>query len=324
MKMGNKILSFLEFSSISESEMVVDIDQILSPEKKAEMLDQLQKMGITKDTPGEFKFVDDEGNEYMLSINPDGELILVEAMIEGFRKNLLAGIVCTMLAGGMISCQKEELYDLSKDSRFTLKPEVLNTLGKEYFDSPVQGKDKIYVIAGNQSGAGKGRERYLYHDYTSKIKNYGSKPFSAQEYPDSFATGANGIAPVEVINVVPFTSEIANKLEYYNKTGMPLDKLMNMYKNVVVVKVHEASYYDWSDVYNPREIKDPTYKTGYAIYLTNLSAVKPGEIYPTMMEVMFNIYNTPPNVIPYNSEIMSLNNYYSSKFSKLLKEEPKI
>ena len=287
-------------------------------------MNQLQKIGITKDTPGEFKFVDDEGKEYILSINPDGDLIVVEGITEGFRKNLLTGIVCTMLAGGMISCQKEELYDLSKDSRFTLKPEILNTLGKEYFDSPVQGKDKIYVIAGNQTGAGRGYERYLYHDYTSKVKTYGNKPFSAQEYPDSFATGANGIAPVEVINVVPFTSEIADKLESYNKTGMPLRKLMSDYKNVVVVKVHEASYYDWNDVYNPKEIKDPKYKTGYAIYLTNLGEVKPGEVYPTMMEVMFNIYNTPPNVIPYNSKVMALDNYYVSKFSKLLREEPKI
>jgi hypothetical protein len=156
------------------------------------------------------------------------------------------------------------------------------------------------------------------------VKPYGNKPFSAQEYPDSFATGANGIAPVEVINVVPFTSEIADKLESYNKTGMPLRKLMSDYKNVVVVKVHEASYYDWNDVYNPKEIKDPKYKTGYAIYLTNLGEVKPGEVYPTMMEVMFNIYNTPPNVIPYNSKVMALDNYYVSKFSKLLREEPKI
>jgi hypothetical protein len=105
---------------------------------------------------------------------------------------------------------------------------------------------------------------------------------------------------------------------------MPLRKLMSDYKNVVVVKVHEASYYDWNDVYNPKEIKDPKYKTGYAIYLTNLGEVKPGEVYPTMMEVMFNIYNTPPNVIPYNSKVMALDNYYVSKFSKLLREEPKI
>jgi hypothetical protein len=42
--MSNKILSFLEFSSITESEMMLDIDQILSPEKKAQLVNQLQKI----------------------------------------------------------------------------------------------------------------------------------------------------------------------------------------------------------------------------------------------------------------------------------------
>jgi hypothetical protein len=104
--MSNKILSFLEFSSITESEMMLDIDQILSPEKKAQLMDQLQKIGITKDTPGEFKFVDDEGIEHTLMLSPEGEIVIMESMEEGIKDIIKTGIVCTMLASGLVSCTK--------------------------------------------------------------------------------------------------------------------------------------------------------------------------------------------------------------------------
>jgi hypothetical protein len=245
-----------------------------------------------------------------------------EPVSESIKDTLKIGAVCLILASGMVSCTKEDSnYNLANDSRFTLKPGILNTLGKEYFDSPVQGKDKIYVIAGNQSGAGKGSERYLYHDYTSKIKNYGSKPFSSQEYPDSFATGANGIAPTEVIQVLPFNADMVNKLQPYNKTGVPLGSFLGKYKNVVVVELLGCSHYDWTDPYKPKEVSDPKYKTGYAIYLTNADAINVGELYPTTLDVMFGTYKNP---IGGNDKLMSLNNYHMSNFINLLGDKPEL
>ena len=245
-----------------------------------------------------------------------------EPVSEGIKDTLKIGAVCLILASGMVSCTKEDSnYNLANDSRFTLKPRILNTLGKEYFDSPVQGKDKIYVIASNQSGAGKGSERYLYHDYTSKIKNYGSKPFSSQEYPDSFATGANGIAPTEVIQVLPFNADMVNKLQPYNKTGVPLGSFLGKYKNVVVVELLGCSHYDWTDPYKPKEVSDSKYKTGYAIYLTNADAINVGELYPTTLDVMFGTYKNP---IGGNDKLMSLNNYHMSNFINLLGDKPEL
>ena len=244
-----------------------------------------------------------------------------EPISESIKDTLKIGAVCLILASGMISCKKEDGYNLANDTRFTLKPSILNTLGKECFDSPVQGKDKIYVIASNQSGAGKGRERYLYHDYTSKVKNYGGKPFHSEEYPDSFATGANGIAPTEVIQVLPFNSNISNKLQPYNKTGFPLSSFLGKYKNVVVVEILGCSHYDWTDPYKPKEVSDPKYKTGYAIYLTNSDAINVGELYPTTLDVMFGTFKNP---IGGNDKLMSLNNYYMSNFINLLGDKPEL
>jgi hypothetical protein len=245
-----------------------------------------------------------------------------EPVSESIKDTLKIGAVCLILASGMVSCTKEDgNYNLANDSRFTLKPGILNTLGKEYFDSPVQGKDKIYVIASNQSGAGKGRERYLYHDYTSKIKNYGSKPFSSQEYPDSFATGANGIAPTEVVQVFPFNADMVSKLQPYNKTGIPLGTFLGKYKNVVVVEVLGSSNYDWSDPYNPKEVNDTKRKVGHAIYLTNTDGINVGELYPTTLDVMFGTYKNP---ITGNDKLMGLDDYYNNNFNNLLGDKPEL
>ena len=107
MEQQKRILSFQQFKSISES-YDSDIEQMLTPDKKEQIISQIKKLGIAPETTGEFEFIDEEGEKHILMLTPDGELILVEAMTEGFRKNLLAGIVCTMLVGGMISCTKED------------------------------------------------------------------------------------------------------------------------------------------------------------------------------------------------------------------------
>jgi len=334
--MNNRILSFTEFSSIYESlesQSMEGIDQILSPEKKDQMIIQLAKVGITKDSPGQFKFVDDEGVEYTLEITPEGEILVAEGLAEGFRKNLITGVVCTMLATGMVSCQKEDSYNIGRDARYILKPEILNLQGKEYFDSPVGSKDKIYVWAGNQTGAGRGYERYLYHDYSNKIKDYGA--VYGRNYPDSFAQGANGITPVEVVKKIRFTPDLAQRLQAYTKMDLSkyTEESTTLGKNdpnsskpglyVIVVKVHGSSYYDWE---NPngegKETRDPKWKTGYAIYLVTpeiAENMQRGELYPTMLDVMFNFYN---NQGQGNSDIKPLDDYFSSNFKKLLPEEP--
>jgi len=105
--MNNRILSFIEFSSISESQNMIEIDQILSPEKKEQLMMQLSKVGINKNNPGVFKFVDDEGTEYTLTFTPEGEIMVVESMTEGIKDKLLTGVICTILASGMVSCKKD-------------------------------------------------------------------------------------------------------------------------------------------------------------------------------------------------------------------------
>jgi hypothetical protein len=236
-----------------------------------------------------------------------------EEVNEGIKDTLKIGAVCMILASGMVSC-KEGNYNLANDARYILKPEVLNRIGKDYFDSPVGSKDKIYVWAGNQSGAG----RVLYHDYSNNKKEYGA---TFDNYPDSFAYGANGITPVQVVKVLPFDSNIIERLNSHNKTGQPLGSLLGKYKNVVVVDVLGSSHYDWSDPNNGKEIKDPKWKTGYAIYLTNADGIKEEELYPTMLDVMFRTYNNPTMG---NEKLISLDDYFNNNFKNLLGDKPEL
>jgi hypothetical protein len=242
-----------------------------------------------------------------------------EPVSEGIKDTLKIGAVCFILASGMVSCKKDGEYNLSNDPRFILKPNILNTLGKEAFDSPISSKSDIYIWAGNQSGAGEGRERYLYHDYSNQIKKYG-EVFN-QNYPDSFANGSNGIAPTEVVQLLPFNTNMISKLQPYNKTGTPLGTFLGKYKNVVVVEVLNSSHYDWSDVYNPKEVGDSKYKTGYSIYLTNADGVNVGELYPTTLDVMFGTYKNP---IAGNDKLMGLDDYYNNNFNNLLGDKPEL
>jgi hypothetical protein len=260
------------------------------------------KINIVKMVNGEVIDIDDDQPE------PINESII---------DTLKIGAVCFILASGMVSCKKEDSYNISKDSRFILKPNILNTLGKEFFDSPVNSKSKIYIWAGNQSGS---NTRYLYHDYSNQEKKYG--PVFNQNYPDSFAYGSNGITPTEVIQILPFNQTTVSKLQPYNKTGIPLDSLLGKYKNVVVVDVLGSSNYDWSDPNNPKEVSNNKYKTGYAIYLTNIDGINISELYPTTLEVMFQTYKTynEPNRKS-NDKLMGLDDYYFGNFNNLLSDK---
>lgn len=257
-----------------------------------------------------------------------------EPVQEGIKDTLKIGAVCFILASGLISCQKEETYNLGKDARFIMKPNILNTLGRESFDSPVGSKSKIYVWAGNQSGGRGSNSRVLYHDYSNQNKEYGA--VYGQNYPDSFAYGANGVTPVEVVGKTKLTSDIAKRLQKYSKidlskytdTSTTLGKTdtkpsSNLY--VIVVEVLNSSHYDWSDPLNATEVNDSKYKTGYAIYLVTPSVadgINVGELYPTMMDIMFGTWNVSPNEIPGNEKIRALDNYMSNDFKNLLGDKP--
>jgi hypothetical protein len=262
------------------------------------------------------------GKSNLVKQTVNGEIIDIEddepepsdPVNEGIKDTLKIGAICYILASGAVSCKKDG-YDISSDARYRLKPNILNSLGKEYFDSPIANKDKIYIMAGNQTGGGKGRERYLYHDYTTQTKSYGV----VTDYADSAASGANGVSPVEVVEVKPFNSDIIAKLQPYNKTGINLGTLIGKYKNVVVVDVMPSSHYDWSDPYKPNEVKDTKYKTGHAIYLSNADGINVGEVYPTMLDFMFGTYKDPTNG---NGKIMSLDDYSSGGFFNLLGDKP--
>jgi hypothetical protein len=106
----NKILSFLEYQKAFESsemkEESPEIIEILPKEKIEELKQKLSKLGVNGQNPGKFKFVDDEGVEYNLMLTPDGEIEVLEEVTESIKDKFITGVVCTMLASGLISCQK--------------------------------------------------------------------------------------------------------------------------------------------------------------------------------------------------------------------------
>lgn len=204
-----------------------------------------------------------------------GNLQVEEAEVvnEGIRKNLLIGAVCTVLSSGLVSCKKEDFYDIGKDSRFIVKPRILDTLDKENFDSPNKGdKKNVYLWYGNQSGNG---SRPAYFDYTSKVKDYGAK---TKEYPDSVVSTGNGITPNEVIKVVK-TSDTKFELSQSDKSK---------WKYLVLIKVHPSTQWDWSDPNRGKE-EPADWKTGYALYLTNQEGIEEGDLYPTFIERIYGL-----------------------------------
>lgn len=307
-----RLMNLNEMESIDEDALE---DKIIQSLKKQLGGDKEIYIKLVDNRPGK------DGKVNIVKQTLNGEIIDIddnqpEPVTEGIRNNLKIGAICFILASGAVSCKKD-VYDLGKDARYRLKPNILNSLGKKYFDSPVENKDKIYIWAGNQNGSSE-PTRYLYHDYTNQEKSYGE--VYGQNYPDSFARGANGVTPSLVVDVLPFNSDIIPKLNQYNVTGKPLDTLLGKYKNVVVVEVLQSSYYDWSDIFNPKEV-GTNRKTGHAIYLTNLTAVEVGELYPQLFEVMFGTYKNPTAG---NDKIISLNDYYISDSGKLLGDKPEL
>lgn len=310
--------------NLTEKESLEEDDSLKNDPIGDKIIQSLRKQ-LGGDKEIYVKLVDNRpGKENKIRIvkqTPTGEIIDIdddqpEPVSEGIKDSIKIGAVCFILASGAVSCKKD-VYDINKDARYRLKPNILNSLGKKYFDSPIENKDKIYVWAGNQTGSSNGR--YLYYDYTNQEKSYGE--VFGQNYPDSFAYGSNGITPVEVVGVYPFNSDIIPKLQEYNKTGIALEYLLGKYKNVVVVEVLPSSKYDWSDINSPKEVSSPEYKTGHAIYLTNIDGINIGELYPTMLDVMFNTYKNPING---NEKIKSLNDYFNYRFSNLLGDKPEL
>lgn len=92
---------------------------------------QLAKVGIDKVHPGAFKLVDKRKGTakpntitYM-SVDKTGEVKPEENMEEGLKDKILTGVVCTILASGMVSCTKEDTagfgYNVSsKSTEYTL------------------------------------------------------------------------------------------------------------------------------------------------------------------------------------------------------------
>jgi hypothetical protein len=244
----------------------------------------------------------------------NGELEIKEEIKES---KITKGLAALCLIGGMLtSCKKDQLYDIGKDARYILKPSILNTLGREHFDSPVSNKSKTYVWAGNQNGSQE-PTRYNYLDFTNKTKSYGT--VYGQNYPDSAQDGVlSVISPTEVIQVIDLDNNILSKLEPYNKTGKSLDQLIKKYKYAVVVEVLGSTRYTWKDINKPEEAGSSR-KTGYGIYLTNLPDINVGELYPSTLDLMFNTYKTSTTG---NDKLIALDDYYNFNFKNLLDEKP--
>ena len=197
-----------------------------TPGKKPELdeeklLDALRAAGWKEGESAKVKIKKEKGNKTVqVAVTPDGDIKGAGSLEEITAKQVVL-YVCTL--GALASCQREDLYNISADARYIVKPQILNTLGKKAFDSPVEGsKDKVYMWFGNQGGNG---TRYPYYDYTSQNKEYGA--VYGNQYPDSLVGASNGITPNEVINTNSTTNTV------YPLT--PEQKAN--YKYIVLVKV---------------------------------------------------------------------------------------
>ena len=90
---------------------------------------QLAKVGIDKVHPGAFKFIDKRKGtakpNIIMSVDKTGEIKPEENMEEGLRDKIMTGVVCTILATGMVSCTKEDTagfgYNVaSRSTEYTL------------------------------------------------------------------------------------------------------------------------------------------------------------------------------------------------------------
>jgi len=91
---------------------------------------QLAKVGINKTNPGVFQLVDKRKSvkpntiTYM-SVDKTGEIKPGDKVDEGLKDKIMAGVVCTILATGMVSCTKEDTagfgYNVaSRSTEYTL------------------------------------------------------------------------------------------------------------------------------------------------------------------------------------------------------------
>ncbi len=299
----------------------------------------LEDIDVDTEKTVNVKIIDEKTGKTKIVTLRNGKF-LNPPMEESIKSNVM--IACTIAITGLVSCNQDDSYNIGKDARYIMKPEILNTMGKKSFDSPANTKEKTYVWAGNQSGGRGTASRVLYHDYSNKDKNYGA--VFGQNYPDSFAYGANGITPTEVVKIIPMPSKGSKELTYltnvlsdYNKNKIDLSKYANPEDTlgksgtgntkssewyIVIVEVHGSSHYDWADANNGQEIKDPKYKTGYAIYLVKsniASGMKIGELYPTTLEVIYSFYNSSGQG---TNSIKPFDDYFNNEFKALKPNMP--
>lgn len=83
---------------------------------------ELDRVGLDQ---GTFKLIDKDGNEKTMSLDASGEISESEDFNEGLKDKILTGVVCTMLASGMVSCTKEDTagfgYNIgSRSTEYTL------------------------------------------------------------------------------------------------------------------------------------------------------------------------------------------------------------
>jgi hypothetical protein len=76
-----------------------------------QLKDQLSKMGIDKSNPVDFKLIDKRNKSSkpkLMSLDNKGEIVSKGELDEGLKDTIMAGIVCTIMASGMVSCTKPD------------------------------------------------------------------------------------------------------------------------------------------------------------------------------------------------------------------------
>jgi hypothetical protein len=307
-------MKYIKSFTIFESELGrAHSNQEIQIPSKQEILRSIEKNFPEYSKPGSVFPVDVKDSTGKLiqtlefKFDENGELQINDGVYENkFTK----GLATLCLIGGMLtSCQKDDLYNIANDPRYIVKPQILNTLGKENFDSPVPNKENMYVWFGNRTGAS-GQERHGYFDFTNKKKTYGEKfvDGNSTDYPDSIGDVFQFLIPSEVIET--------NTTE---ETPFPLTaQQREKYKYIVLIKVHKPTAYDWSDAFKGKEIPSSfggTKLPGYAIYLTNLETIQPGEVYPTLLDYIFD---------QKDDMVLPLKNYKIFGGEHILTEKPNI
>jgi hypothetical protein len=262
--MINKVLKFEEFNKLSESyekkgENAPEIDLELTPEKMQSLIQQLAKVGITKNTPGKFKFVDNEGMEYMLMMTPTGEVEIIGEMIEGIKDKLITGVICTMLASGLVSCQKDtQGFGYNVSSRATVHKLGQGVKNKKITISTPWGEEE-HEVDSNLAvtrwwSAGSGMkikrpmtptEAYIikagqaYGTEKNMNNKKGTDPNTRWDYDPSLSTitggGYEDAVPMESCREHPFWKQ---GLEILRKEGKDVDGLIRKADQELANKIY--------------------------------------------------------------------------------------